>query len=626
MEDVIGKDLINYSCIKDKRNRQVNGHFNRNIKLVLKQLNEQGHDIYFIVNSGGYKNSEITKINAVFIDFDCGRDENKQYYPLQVVKDYKKDRLAEVDNFTLVPTYVNDTRNGLHVFWLVNEGATVEQFIECQERLIAYFGSDDKIKNPNRAMRVPGFNWTKEPNNPYMCNILEHNEVRYDIEDIIKILPPIDSEDKEGGGVRTSDKKEYLNYYSISGTSIPHFSDNLKLIRDRKVDALRDILNAKPITLNNHEEVYDYLKKQDLHQFLGVSGNKFNCIFHEDKKPSAGIIINEETGHYIYNCFSSNCTLNPKGKNNAATIIQIVEHLTNYNKVDALRFLRKVYNITYAETAWQKEQREILCENMRFLLSRDIEDFYPEIYKLIKRYIPELYMFHEFGKQHVTTENFTDSNNQPVFFISLNEFSRLCHRDAKSISNRLGLFAYLGLINKLSEEEVPEPFLRRAKHLAARYKHKNIINFYSIPSYSHNNLEYCTRKAIEFKEKKFTIRGWSREMLFRALGEEEANRVFPQLKGKPFTPLSVEVTIQMERVALDLIKHKGWTTEREIIDSIMLKFPGQEKFKETHIKRIIPEMLDKYCLTKRKLTNQLKDKFCIDIKGYPYIICFEEGV
>lgn len=102
----------------------------------LKWLN--GHmdkDIYFIPNSGGTKNGEINKINGIFADWDAGKDENGNYYPLDIVKQKKTEFFKTIELSPIQPTYIVDTRNGCQVYWLLYSGSTKEQFIDAQKRI-----------------------------------------------------------------------------------------------------------------------------------------------------------------------------------------------------------------------------------------------------------------------------------------------------------------------------------------------------------------------------------------------------------------------------------------------------------------------------------------------------------
>ena len=109
-------------------------------------------------------------------------------------------------------------------------------------------------------------------------------------------------------------------------------------------------------------------------------------------------------------------------------------------------------------------------------------------------------------------------------------------------------------------------------------------------------------------------------MFLRTLGDEEADRVYPQYIGSPLSKLGEDVAFQMEKTALQLIEEKGWTTEKEILNNVKLFFKGQKKYKETQIKRVIPDLLGKYNLLRVKLNKKLKELYQINFEGYPYII------
>ena len=287
------------------------------------------------------------------------------------------------------------------------------------------------------------------------------------------------------------------------------------MLQSKDIEGLQATIKPQPVIFSSHEEVYDYLKKQDLHQFLGVHSNTFKCLVHNDHNPSAGIIVNSDTGHHIYNCLSASCGF--KG-----TIIQLTERLTGLSRINALRFLRKVYSIEYAETDWQKEQKAILEENQRLIMSDEFKEFYRDVYNRVRNYIPLLYVVNGFAKEHVVTENFSDNNENAVFFLSLSHIAKIMgFNDSKRCCDRLGLFAYLGLINKLSEDQIPEHMLNNARHIAASKQQKNLINFYSIPPYGYATLTYSKTKAKEYVDKGLTMKGWSREMILRALGDDE---------------------------------------------------------------------------------------------------------
>ncbi|GAB6179943.1 hypothetical protein JCM14036_12620 [Desulfotomaculum defluvii] len=87
-KDLFGDTYINFNAIPYGGGKPITniGYFNENTINILNQLNQQNREIYFVVNSGGYKGDEIDKINAVFIDLDYGKDDDGNYFPLPVVE------------------------------------------------------------------------------------------------------------------------------------------------------------------------------------------------------------------------------------------------------------------------------------------------------------------------------------------------------------------------------------------------------------------------------------------------------------------------------------------------------------------------------------------------------------
>ncbi|MFB5269111.1 hypothetical protein ACE41H_20310 [Paenibacillus enshidis] len=623
-----GKE-INFRCFKHKGNKLIDFHGKYDLKMrdSLRNENERNNEIYFVVNSGGYSNKDITAINAVFVDLDCGKDMNKEYYPLQVVQEYKENKLEEIRAFPIVPTCIIETRNGLHCYWFVNDNATADRFEICENLLIAHFKADKAVKKLCNLMRVPDTYWCKDSNNKFKISILEKSDVRYDIDEIVRacstthqnVMPSV----TEGFGDNDKKKDSTDSFITvpkpnaISQPDITPTTPNWSLVKYRQKATLKERLNATPITLHNHDDFYDYIKKQDLATFLGVGEGKFSCLFHKDKNPSANIIVSD-SGHHIYYCHSSNCMLD-KGK----TIIQITELLTNYNRFKALGFLRSIYNVAYYESEWQKEQKGILEENQRLILSKDFEEGYEEVYKRIKDYLLELYTFNGLAKDFLNTEAFTTPNGNPVFFASNQYLATLYNKDVQRVSKHFGLFAYLGLIDKIKDTDIPEFLLQRSKNEAAKKKQKQTIQFYSIPSYGELSLMYSKQKAKEYVEKGFTMKGFGRDLLLRTLGEKEANRVYPKMEGKRISEKNEKIGLEVERVALKLIKERGWVTEKEILELARL---NNTQIKERHLKALLPELLDKYGLIKTRLNKQLKSQisFVGDENSYPIIIHVEE--
>lgn len=125
----------------------------------LRRLNERGAGVFVVVNEGGNSDSQITRIRALFIDFDQP-DENRRF------------------DFALDPSLVVESSPGKHhVYWLV-DNFPVKFFRKVQGRLIDGFGTDPQVKNESRVMRLPGFFHRK--GEPYHTRIMHNTGRRYD--------------------------------------------------------------------------------------------------------------------------------------------------------------------------------------------------------------------------------------------------------------------------------------------------------------------------------------------------------------------------------------------------------------------------------------------------------------
>ena len=630
---------INFRALKEgqKPLNRNNRYYNQTTKDELKQLNEQGYDIYFVVNSGGTKQDEINKINAFYIDCDCGKDDKGNYFDLDIVNQYKKRVLQKVQEFELVPTFVISTRNGYHVYWLVNN-AKVEQFEEVQKKLIHYFNSDERVYTPERIMRVPNFYWTKDINNQYLCTVYQYNDVRYNADEFITHLnnkvPDYIPETKNISTKITTSKQfsidktnehidaiRRLDVAKIKELICKKFDEkvpsNADISRVRGMGGKKDYNNKDnnnltycshfyptPFKASNKADLKHFIyTKICINDFLGVPEGMFNCVLHNDSNPSAHILVLED-GTRLYKCFGCGFT---------GTITTLVEAIAKCNKVEAVEFIQNVYDIELVETENQKRIKEMLKENIEYIMSSQFEQEYPEIYKIMNRYIPELVCLHEIAIQNVTDDDLIQ-DNQAIFFTSIRYIANyLKYSNLKRISDRVNLFTFLGMIEKLSKESIPEKYLQKAEEYK---KDKYITSYYSIPSYCFDKMQNINTKAKLYKEKNMTMTGFSRELLIRSLSENEANKVYVQQKDEKLSEASQKFAEKATKIIFQLIQVQGYCTEEQIIKQIR----GRKEDKKVKLKRCLQEILESYNLKRVKANKELKEKYGITTKGYPFLI------
>ena len=107
----------------------------------LRTANDNGADVFVVVNDTngqGAKDSDITRIRAVFADDDNVRPAYRVDWPLE-------------------PNLIVESSPGrFHYYWLVDH-LPVERFKSVQQAIAGRHDTDTTISNPARLMRLPGF-------------------------------------------------------------------------------------------------------------------------------------------------------------------------------------------------------------------------------------------------------------------------------------------------------------------------------------------------------------------------------------------------------------------------------------------------------------------------------------
>jgi hypothetical protein len=489
---------------------------------------------------------------------------------------------------------------------------------------------DKEITSPNEIDFILSWFKHKYPNSDPQCferarlffggtDVIELNfNNRVNTYEILKYILP----DKMNKNMMSEEKstqsildytKDYLS--NITWVLKSHH-ENLSLKKQEK------------ITFENKLDLMGYLLSRDLYHYLGIenNGSAFRCIFHNDKNPSASIVKNQK-GYHFYKCHSSHCGF-------SGNILRITERLFGLNNVDAIDYLCQVYNAEVVESEWYIKQKRIYEQNIYYLLSGFMEEEHPDLYKFIKKHIPLLVILNQIAIMCIGSETI-QRNKKAIWFKPLHEIiemfvdfivdikeieekdKKITH-DLKELNKRINLFALLGVIEKLHVSEVPrELFLRyTALQKQAGNKRINIPNFYYIPPYDDNVLTNANNMAYEFKTNNMSKKGFSREMIIRAMGEDVANRVYPMKKNVQISETSQTLAIKVKRLLLDMINEKGYAFEKDVIEMA----DGSKEMNTRVLKRCLQETLNEYGLERVRLNKELKNKMGIDVKGFPNVI------
>jgi hypothetical protein len=639
LEDLFGSQdaKIRFRVIGDMKPKKLCGKYSQLKDKLLEYNTKDGYNIYFVVNSGGDSDDEINKINSVYIDFDCGRDENKEYYSMDIVDKYKKEKIGVLNdsNHFCVPSYIIETRNGLHAYWLLNEDISIGEFKTIQCDLIDLFGSDRAVKNPSRIMRLPDYEWTKDLNNRFMSKVIQYTNVRYGMEDF-RVS-------------RGSDKTIISNLSTVSTPSSLSTSDRkishgtvgidvIQMIKSKNSELLKKHFNFDKFIAENNNEYMDYITSIDIGEVLNIPYSKsFCCLFHSETKPSASI-FKTDNGSYMYKCHSSSCGVN-------YNLLHIIERLGKFNsRSKTHRFIKEIFNIEVMKNEWQQEQIENLRYNVEYV-TLELQKQNPELYSKLRHHIDYYVKLNLIAEKFVLSEKFVDKEGNPVFFLDTKNILKECgysEKQDKRIINKNVFLSYHNLLNKLDDSEIPEILLKKSKFETVKKNKSNNdkhlrVNYYSIPCCTVDNMIICNEQSIKWKDYNYTIKGMSREMFYRKEGKEVADKLYPQHKKIKNEIGIVDRTTsekqdELQSIITNII-NDCMSTYGYFKDDFMNQFNIIGKDGETAIgkeaklillKKNIPDLLDMYGWKKVRANKELKEKLNIKSKGSPRVIVSQD--
>ena len=586
-----------------------------------KLNNSKKLDIYFIPNSGGTKDKQITQINSVFIDWDTGRDSNGKYFPIDFVKQMKQEFLQKLAQFPFKPTYTIETRNGYHVYWFLLPGATSEQFKHMQKSLINYFDSDPKVCNPARVMRLPGYYAYKSGiYSPFFVSIIEHNETNYSVDTFISYFKI----DVSSSGSIRNDSSMNIGQNIEDDSLGAH--NNIYINKDNTRYTIMGTYPHSPketdtITLDTMEEVVDYLSQQNIAEFYDMdhyqqvnsqNGLSVICPFHTDTSPSASIYYHE--GYCYFKCHSKNCEFG------AGTIVKVVQEKENLTDGETVKRLMRHYNIEF-DDSWREIERQKIERNIALLQDLgECRDKYPYLYKWVSKINNDLLTKLEFAKNNI---KYRTIKGKGIFYCSLTEFERLRRNNSftgKHRQNeRVDRYCLLGLIEKLSEEDIPSGLFGKMNKFRKQNKYRYMIQCYHIPEYTPELLKHANEIARIGSESGIRLNAISKNSIRDIYGHEVAERVYPQVEDIEMSDSSKDLLESMKLVIQDELNTKCYTRISDIIELLT----GSETWKSVHdrrVKSLLPGLMETMHLQEIQTNNEIKEKFNIASKGYPKII------
>lgn len=141
----------------------------------VEKYQEQGYDIYFVVNGGGHKDQDVQTCRAIFYEHD------------NLSKDIQRDLWQQLG--LPQPTIQVDTGGkSIHSYWVLKSECSAEEWRVLQTDLLEFADADRTLKNPSRILRLAG-SWYMKSDEPTISQITTNSGVKYKTSDLRAIIP-----------------------------------------------------------------------------------------------------------------------------------------------------------------------------------------------------------------------------------------------------------------------------------------------------------------------------------------------------------------------------------------------------------------------------------------------------
>ena len=135
-------------------------------------------------------------------------------WAIDIDKGTKSEQWARLDRFPL-PSLVIETKRGYQVYWYAKD-ATAENYqsIVC-DRLVYHFDADPNAKDLARILRAPWYMHWKDPNSPFLCEVVHYTGTHYTEDQMLRYFPL--PEEKQ---IESVSKQEVRRVFSPNGDDL----------------------------------------------------------------------------------------------------------------------------------------------------------------------------------------------------------------------------------------------------------------------------------------------------------------------------------------------------------------------------------------------------------------------
>jgi len=309
------------------------------------------------------------------------------------------------------------------------------------------------------------------------------------------------------------------------------------------------------------EEIVPYVP---LHLFLGVElKQKFNCLFHDDKDPSANVFKTKE-GKVRYHCFGCEKTLDT---------VEFIKELNKWSYRKVYEFLGEVIGVEL-ESEWRLNKKKHLLNEGRYIMGDLFKKHYPQVYSYLDRSnaFPVLETLIHFILEH----GINMGNDKLCIFLPLSRLRGLMKDKGyktgigrTQLHKKIKILCHLGFLDTLADKEIPEEFLKEATGYQKAKGNKYRASFYGIPEWGHHLYQEATEQIEDDKKKHFRkSTGISREKMIRTFGKEEADKHFVQDRDKGRYKGVERFYALFEEKAVEYLTTHGFVYEKDVLNEI----------------------------------------------------------
>jgi hypothetical protein len=357
--------------------------------------------------------------------------------------------------------------------------------------------------------------------------------------------------------------------------------------------------------IDNYEDLFDFFSKIDLVSLIKnaeKTDSYFPCVFINGNE---AWISKSSNGHYRY--FSKNKCLDTIGFD----FIDLLELYYGETASQAIKKAIKDFRICFMEDSYMNEQNKKYLSNLTIIHNskKHILKDYPELFEYIKGHLKLLETMNVLGNINIKKREFSYKNNN-IFFASNSYIADFLGNYTISTTNKvLNIFAILGLIKKISKEDVPSQLLHESQAIAERRNLGNIISYYIVPSMI-DILDTANKNAIIMNEHNIRYSNICKDRVVLAFGKEFADEIYVQEiqknKIKNITPTEY-IHRFLEENLIDLLNTQGYATKSMIYKIKIAN--STEKQKQKELEKIWKSLIIKHKLEYLKPTQENKEKY-----------------